>query len=208
MALPDAIANLALGQHPYNEKQYNSGLEQIQGLINQYHRRQNEQPCALCLRGILLDIAFFITLLMAYAPSHEPTDNYADFSRLDKISKQLLLFDRMAITKNIWVLLKRKMQALEDSEFAKPPPRVSRGDDSDEEEDSNAEESRVEDSEEDDRSTIPIDELSDWLQDNIEWPSHEHADQMTDETFEQFNNQMARLSVRAETQRARSTQAP
>ena len=208
MALPEAIANLALGQHPYNEKQYNSGLEQIQGLINQYHRRQYEQPCAVCLRGILLDIAFFITLLMAYAPSNEPIDNYADFSRLDKISKQLLLFDRKAITKNIWVLLKRKMQALEDSEFAKPPPCASRKDESDEEEDSNAEESSVDDSEGDDESIIPIDELSNWFQGNIEWPGHEHADQVMDETFEQFNNQMAGLSVRAETRCARAMQAP
>lgn len=111
----------------YNDTQYSSGLNQIQDLINSFHQHCKEyaHPCEDCLAAMLRDIAILLALLMNFGPSKHLVDEYANLSRLDRMSKQLLVIDTKAVCKDIWVLIDRKLRALEDTPFAQPPPRVS-----------------------------------------------------------------------------------
>ncbi|KAL8688855.1 MAG: hypothetical protein Q9218_005333, partial [Villophora microphyllina] len=113
---------------PYNDRDWTYGLSRMRASIEKYHQHCKDyaERCEHCLHGLLCDIGIEIDILMEYAPSKQPVDEYANLSQLTKISKHLLLIDKKdVLCGRIWELIDRKARYLEDTHLAKPPPRVA-----------------------------------------------------------------------------------
>ncbi|KAI4196630.1 MAG: hypothetical protein LQ350_006453 [Teloschistes chrysophthalmus] len=114
---------------PYDERSYSRTLNCIRELISLYnhHCTTAENPCEQCLAGWLRTIASQISKLMEYAPSKDAATEYAHYSQLDRMSKQLLRIDEKSVCQEIWTLINRKLDYLESTPLAKPLPRAAYG---------------------------------------------------------------------------------
>ncbi|KAI4100914.1 MAG: hypothetical protein L6R37_005166 [Teloschistes peruensis] len=114
---------------PYVDRHYSQILNCMRELISKYNHRcaTAEDPCEECLAGVLRDIAIEISELMNYALSEDAATEYANFSRLDEMSKQLLRIDEKSVCMEIWTLIDRKLLYLESTPLSKPLPRAAYG---------------------------------------------------------------------------------